>query len=554
MPIEDRYQLEAEIGRGQSGVVYRARVRESGRCVAVKVFRREEGAPAGEGGAPRLEREAALLSRVRHPGVVRVVEASSSGATAWLVTELVDGESLQARLQREPRLGLQRTLSLLAQAARALAAAHAQGVVHRDVKPANLLVTSDGTLKITDFGVAGETGRPGGGARRYFLGTPAYVAPEQWLGKPLDGRADLYSLGVVLYRCLTGRLPHEGGSVREIVHRALTRTPRAPTEIVPTLPAAIDEVCLAALAREPADRYPDGCAMAEALERVVVPAGQTEAAAGTPIDLEEVMERTSPQRRRPDRRWAPVLRVSAIAATVLAAAIVVELALAPDSAPLRSAPAPGPTVQVIPPGAEAPPLEPVEPAAASGGEPVPGAEPGREPPEADSSPRLEAGSDPDPELIRRYAESLAPPARTPRPAAKRAPERPEPAPATERAPQREAREPATEAREVRETRAAILVRHPLTEGLMEVRVDGRREALRRIGGEGAAALPGQPVSALIDVEPGDRVVEVHLLSATERVDVSASWRARWRRGGFKAGEWELVRTGGGWSLVRGSEP
>jgi serine/threonine-protein kinase len=423
-------------------------------------------------------------------------------------------------------------------------------VVHRDVKPANLLVTGDGTLKVTDFGVAGETGRPGGGARRYFLGTPAYVAPEQWLGKPLDGRADLYSLGVVLYRCLTGRLPHEGISVREIVHRALTAPPRPPSELVPTLPAAVDEVCVKALARDPAERYSDGGAMAEALERVVVPVGNEDAGPSPPIDLEEVLERTSPQRRRPQRRWAPALRISAIAAAVLAAALVVELALSPDA---------GVSSEVSEPPQRARVMPEVETATAA--EAAAGTEPTRPPESVPRTPGngpglgLTGGGDPDPRLIRRYARSVEASAPAPRPAPKREPERPEPTRAVARTPEPAAPPPQPTAGEPGETRAAILVRHPLEEGLMEVRVDGRREALRRIGGVGAAALPGEPVSALLDIQPGDREIEVHLLSATERVDVSARWQARWPAGGFRAGEWELVRgQDGGWSLVRDRAP
>lgn len=558
MPIEDRYQIEAEIGRGQSGVVYRARERASGRPVAVKVFRRDEADGPQDGERQRLEREAALLARVRHPGVIRIVEAAASGPSACLVTELVEGESLQARLQRETRLGVQQTLSIVSQAARALAAAHGQGVVHRDVKPANLLLTADGTLKITDFGVAGETGRPGRGSRRYFLGTPAYVAPEQWLGRPLDGRADLYSLGVVLYRCLTGRLPHEGASVREIVHRALSRPPRPPSELIPTLPATIDDICLRALSREPEQRFHDGAAMAEALERTAAPdAGHASLTAGA-IDLEDALEQTSPQRRPGGRAGRDALRAAALAVAVLGAALIVQQGL-----PSGSDGAAGSRAEAKPRDRSLrPPPPPVDRSAlrrfadaawptAAVREPGPAEDP--EPDRSASGSELLAVPDPDAELVARYARRAMPPTRQPAPA--EPPARPNPRPAPARELREEPPPRASSAKApvdaARPARAAVLVRHSLEEGLLEVRVDGRRRALRRIGAAGGAALPGEPVSALLELEPGEREIELNLLSATSRVDVSARWRSRWKRGGFAAREWRLVQRDGGWSLIEG---
>jgi serine/threonine-protein kinase len=544
MPIEDRYELEAEIGRGQSGVVYRARERTTGRHVAVKIFRPAGPARVGEDERPRLEREAALLARVRHPGVVRIIEAGWQRDSGWLVTELVDGESLQARLQRDHRIDLQRTLALASQAARALAAAHARGVVHRDVKPANLLITRDGTLKITDFGVAGEAGGPRGGPRRYFLGTPAYVAPEQWLGKPLDGRADLYSLGVVVYRCLTGRLPHEGSSVREIVHRSLSRPPRPPSALVPTLPAAVDEVCLAALAREPAERFADGQAMAEALERIVVPDGQACAAGPAVLDLDEALERTSPQTTTHAGRLRPALRVAALAAAVLGTALLVESARPTDpdlpgpSALERTLVPPQPAGEAADPVSE---VRPKSPPVARSGAPT----------------ELRVTGDPSPKLVRRYAEAARPRTerrRTPKPEpVRQTTERPAPRPAPA-VPRSVEPPPQTAPGQAELTRAAVLVRHDLEEGLLEVRVDGRRAALRRIGAAGAAALPGQPVSALLEIEPGEHEIEVRLLSATRRIDASAQWRASWNEGGFRAREWELVAAGPGGRLVERGAP
>lgn len=546
MTIEITYELGPELGRGQSGVVYRALDRRSGRAVAVKIFRRPDEPGASEALRARLEREAALLARVRHPGVVRIVESCWEGGSARLVTELVDGESLQSLLQREARLGVERTIALVAQAARALAAAHAQAIVHRDVKPANLLVTRDGTLKITDFGVAGETGGAGADGGQYFLGTPAYVAPEQWLGKPLDGRADLYSLGVVLYRCLTGRLPHEGASVREIIHHALTREPRAPSEWLPTLPPELDGICLRSLAREPADRYPDGHALAEALEGIVVPPAPGERVAGPRIPYEGgIEESTSPQRFVRPRVPGGAARLGLAAAAVLAAAVMVELVRDPGTrsglvagGPAEAAAAPSvarimPAVESLSPSHEAEELP--DPAAG---------EVRHEALVSPAEPLLRAGTDPGARFIRWWSERIRPPVERarPQPAAATA-ARPEPTPARQ-----DVVEPPPPATEPEPTRAAVLVRHGLSEGLLEVRVDGRRAALARIGAAGAAALPGEPVSALFEVEPGEHRVTVSLLSATHRVDVSTSWTARWAEGGFVARELVLSGGPGTWRL------
>lgn len=321
MPGVDRYELQDEIGRGESGVVFRARDRLTGRLVAIKVFRREASTAEGqEVLARRLEKEARLLSRVRHPAVVEVIDTRISEDSAWLVTEYVEGETLQAVLRRRERLPPEEAIALVVQAARALACAHAQGIVHRDIKPANLLVQEDGTLKVTDFGIAGEAGKLSLNTkgRSYFLGTPAYVAPEQWLGNPVDGRADLYSLGVVLYRCLTGSRPFEGKTVREVVHRSLSERLLPPSRRGPCLPTALDELCLRALAREPGGRFPDGEAMARALEDIVVSRSTGSAFSSQRGGMDDPMERTW-KRLYVQRPKSSALRAGGYAAATLLA-------------------------------------------------------------------------------------------------------------------------------------------------------------------------------------------------------------------------------------------
>jgi hypothetical protein len=223
-----RYVITGELGRGAMGLVLSGVDPTLDRPVAVKVIAlQEEGAPREELVA-RFLREAKLAARINHPGVVTIYDFGQDGDMLYLVMELVSGESLSQRIKRGAYPTRAEGLKLVAAVAEALSAAHALGVVHRDVKPANILLTPDGRVKVSDFGVAKAIGDSTELTRTGMtVGSPAYMAPEQVRGEPLDGRADLFSLGVIAYELLLHRKPFPADTVTTLVYQILNYDPFA---------------------------------------------------------------------------------------------------------------------------------------------------------------------------------------------------------------------------------------------------------------------------------------------------------------------------------------
>jgi serine/threonine-protein kinase len=266
----NRYEIRGLLGAGGMGTVYRAIDRELGEAVAVKTL---TGAALEEGGAAldRFREEIRLARRISHRNVVRTHDLGVSGANYYLTMELVDGRSLEDVLAQEGTLSPGAVQSIAIQALRALDAAHAVGVVHRDIKPPNLLLDGSGLLKVTDFGIARLADANGRGgkltATGMVVGTPAYMAPEQLSGEVVDARADLYALGAVLYECLTGKSPHEGLGLMQLFARAQQATPAPdPRAQRPETPTGLAEVIRTALSPQPAGRFANAQAMLEALE------------------------------------------------------------------------------------------------------------------------------------------------------------------------------------------------------------------------------------------------------------------------------------------------
>lgn len=255
------------------GEVFRAEDTVLGRVVAVKVL------PAEMVATPerrlRFEQEARLTASLSHPNVVQVHDVGEAGGIPYVVQEFVDGESLEDVLGRGAPLPGQ-VVAWCAQAAEGLAAAHDAGILHRDVKPGNLLLGRDGRIRIVDFGLAtldparsGAQARPGLTVEGVVLGTPHYMSPEQAAGRKLDGRTDVFSLGVVLYEMLTGARPFEGDSAIDVLH-AIVHEPYAPTaEGATALPATLAQVVDRSLKKKPDDRYASAREMAEALEQIL---------------------------------------------------------------------------------------------------------------------------------------------------------------------------------------------------------------------------------------------------------------------------------------------
>jgi serine/threonine protein kinase len=256
--LAGRYRLCRWLAAGGMGQVWQAVDEVLCRPVAVKLLRDEYAQDPSFVG--RLRAEARSAAAVTHPGIATVFDygevrtAAGAEPTAFLVMELVDGEPLSLLLAREGRLGLDRSLEIVGQAAVAVGAAHQAGLVHRDIKPANLLVGRDGAVKVTDFGVAQALGQGQGDEGELLVGTAGYLSPEQASGQPATPASDLYALGVVAYECLAGRRPFTGGHPIAV---ALAHLLQPPPPLPEEIPVAVRALVAQAMAKQPTRRPAD---------------------------------------------------------------------------------------------------------------------------------------------------------------------------------------------------------------------------------------------------------------------------------------------------------
>jgi serine/threonine-protein kinase len=279
--LDGRYELEKLIGEGTFGRVYRGYDRRLARPVAIKVIK--PWWAEDPDGAESFEREAQLLARVSDPGIVQIFDVGQADEGLYFVTELVEGESLAARLKRGGPLGAWEACDIAEQLCRALQHAHAEHIVHRDIKPANVLISGRGQVKVGDLGIARLAEGSTDGGTATIVGTPRYMAPEQASGQPVTPATDVYSAGIVLYEMLAGRTPFGGESAVEI---ALQHVQLQPPPLPSGTPRSLARVVRRALAKDPADRYQSAVAMADALARardhVEEPAGPAAGQADTP--------------------------------------------------------------------------------------------------------------------------------------------------------------------------------------------------------------------------------------------------------------------------------
>src|SRR3954463_13992158 len=255
MQLNGRYRLDAQIGSGGMSTVYRAFDAVLERRVAVKLMHREITADTDQ--LERFRREARAVAQLSHPHIVGVIDAGEEDGRPYIVFEYVEGETLKDRIRRLGRLPVDEAIAYAIEIARALGAAHGRGIVHRDVKPQNVLVDEEGSAKVTDFGIARSMDDSGLTADGRVLGTTGYVAPEQARGHDVNGQSDIYSLGVVLYEMLTGDVPFHGENQVSVamkhVREDLPDIQVLRPEVSATLAAVLDRMTDKSLAHRYAD-------------------------------------------------------------------------------------------------------------------------------------------------------------------------------------------------------------------------------------------------------------------------------------------------------------
>ncbi len=252
-----RYEIQGELGRGAMGVVYKAVDPVIGRTVAVKTLRlSEEGTGLSKPELlNRFQTEARAAGLLTHPNIVVVFDAGEEEGLFYITMELVEGKSLQGLLDAGQAFPLPRVLRIMEQTCNALHFAHERNIVHRDIKPANLMLTADDTVKITDFGTAKILQFGTVQQTAHVMGTPSYMSPEQVKGRVVDGRSDIFSLGVMLYEMVTGEKPFPGQNITTVIYKIVNEDPVPPRTIDPSIHAGLSGVVLKALAKDPAARY-----------------------------------------------------------------------------------------------------------------------------------------------------------------------------------------------------------------------------------------------------------------------------------------------------------
>jgi tRNA A-37 threonylcarbamoyl transferase component Bud32 len=282
--LGSRYEVVEKLGAGAFGEVYRAKDTTLGREVAIKRIRLDAFAESDqlEEVKQRFLREAQVAAQLRHANIITTHDINATAGMSFIVMELVQGETLQSLVKRKGRLGLAETIELFSQAAAALDHAHENGVVHRDIKPANMMIEPSGNVKVMDFGIAKTNASSNITATGAIVGTPNYMSPEQARGEKLDGRSDLFSLGCILYECLTGTKAFRGENVTAVLMQILTAEPPVVDMERAGLPAGVGDVLKRALAKEPGARFPSGGALVQALRAAAEGAGAAVAAAPPP--------------------------------------------------------------------------------------------------------------------------------------------------------------------------------------------------------------------------------------------------------------------------------
>jgi eukaryotic-like serine/threonine-protein kinase len=269
-----RYEIVREIGHGAMGVVYQAVDPTIGRKIALKAIRFDGIGTTADEAARRFKNEARAAGGLNHPNLVTVYDAGEDEGNLYLAMEFIEGSTLEGLIRTQRTLSPAQATDIVRQICAGLDFAHLKGIIHRDIKPANIMLAAHGAVKITDFGIAraGEAMTITG----QVVGTPNYMSPEQVLGKPLDGRSDLFSVGVMLYEMITGERPFEGQSITTIMYKIVHETPIPPRKLDASIHRGLSAVIEKSLAKSPEERFQTGADLAQALqnyERADIPEG-----------------------------------------------------------------------------------------------------------------------------------------------------------------------------------------------------------------------------------------------------------------------------------------
>jgi eukaryotic-like serine/threonine-protein kinase len=318
--LSGRYRLEAKLGSGGMSTVYLGRDQTLDREVAVKVMHREMSEQADQ--LERFRQEARAVAKLSHPNVVAVIDAGEDGGYPYIVFEYVEGETLKQRIAREGALDPQEAIAYAIEVARGLSVAHARNLVHRDIKPQNVLIDGEGRAKLTDFGISRQLEQDGMTATGRVLGTTDYVAPEQAMGRSTDQRSDVYSLGVVLYEMLVGQVPFQADSQVGVAMKHVNEELPDVQRRRPEVSAAVALVVERATAKDPGERYQHVGEMIDdlstALEVEVARAGSTTGEATSVLDAVPPPKRELSSRTR--WSWAAILGLVLVAGIALLAA------------------------------------------------------------------------------------------------------------------------------------------------------------------------------------------------------------------------------------------
>jgi serine/threonine protein kinase len=311
--VAGRYELEELVGAGGMSSVFKARDTLLERRVALKVL--HQHFTEDDQYVERFRREARAVASLSHPNIVTILDRGEDEGRQFLVFELVEGRTLKEILDEEGRLPVARALEIAIQVARGLGFAHEHGLVHRDVKPQNVILNGDGRAKVTDFGIARSLDVQGVTQSGAVLGTSNYIAPEQASGRPVDRTTDVYSLGVVLFELLTGEVPFPGESFVAVAMQHVSEPPPSVLEVRPDVPIRVARAVDRALEKDPAERFPTMDAFAAELQACLAELGSPPAA-----DADVTLVRSAPVVRMGRRRLLPAALV-ALGLVLLAAAV-----------------------------------------------------------------------------------------------------------------------------------------------------------------------------------------------------------------------------------------